>query len=522
MTFNDFDLNPLINKAIVQVGYEVPTPIQQKAIPIILANNDLIACAQTGTGKTAAFSIPMLNKLAAKKQDGKIRALILTPTRELAIQIHENVIDYSKFLDLKTTVIYGGVKQKNQVTALANTNILIATPGRLLDLMNQKYITLKDVEILILDEADRMLDMGFIHDVKKVVKAVSNKRQTLLFSATMPKEIKKLAQEFLTNPMNVSVTPESSTVEVIKQELYHVNKNDKKKLLIHLLRTDLKDGALVFTRTKANANRVVKLLIENGIEAKAIHGNKSQAARVIALQEFKDKKIEVLVATDIAARGIDIDLLDCVVNYEIPNIFETYVHRIGRSGRAGAKGRAISFCDYDEREYITGIEKLIKQEIPLMPVNCDLDKVELFKSAKTPRTSERRSSDNGNKIKPKKAKEKKVKGISGIRVDKKSDESKENNSEQKASKPRDSKPRDSKPRDSKPRDSKPRDSKPRDSKPRDTKSNESKDKRFGRNTEKSKSDNQNFGGNKIKQRNARNFESKNNADKSARKVQRKG
>ena len=363
MTFKELDLLEPILNALEKKGYSTPTPIQQQAIPIILSGSDIMGCAQTGTGKTAAFAIPILQNLyKTQKNEGrrKIRSLILTPTRELAIQIEENIKDYGSNLNLRHAVIFGGVNQTSQINRLkSGIDILVATPGRLLDLQQQGYIDLRSLEVFVLDEADRMLDMGFIHDVKKVLKLIPAKRQTLFFSATMPKEIKSLASTMLTNPKQVVVTPVSSTAEKIEQELYHVVTAKKKDLLLHILTEKTVNFVLIFTRTKHGADRVVKILSRANIKAAAIHGNKSQNARQNALNNFKNRTIQVLVATDIAARGIDIDELELVINYDIPNIPETYVHRIGRTGRAGASGKALSFCDVEEQPYIKSIEKLI-------------------------------------------------------------------------------------------------------------------------------------------------------------------
>ena len=363
MTFKELDLLEPILNALETKGYSTPTPIQQQAIPIILSGSDIMGCAQTGTGKTAAFAIPILQNLyKTQKNEGrrKIRSLILTPTRELAIQIEENIKDYGSNLNLRHAVIFGGVNQTSQINRLkSGIDILVATPGRLLDLQQQGYIDLRSLEVFVLDEADRMLDMGFIHDVKKVLKLIPAKRQTLFFSATMPKEIKTLASTMLTNPQQVVVTPVSSTAEKIEQELYQVVTAKKKDLLLHILSEKTINFVLIFTRTKHGADRVVKILSRANIKAAAIHGNKSQNARQNALNNFKNRTIQVLVATDIAARGIDIDELELVINYDIPNIPETYVHRIGRTGRAGASGKALSFCDVEEQPYIRSIEKLI-------------------------------------------------------------------------------------------------------------------------------------------------------------------
>lgn len=370
MTFEDLNLIDPILSALKEEGYTKPTPIQAQAIPIVLKGKDLLGCAQTGTGKTAAFSIPVLQLMhkESEKPQGKrpIRTLILTPTRELAIQIGESIANYGKNLPLRHRVIFGGVKQHAQVSALKQgVDILVATPGRLLDLMNQGYVKLNNIEYFILDEADRMLDMGFIHDVKKVIAKLPNKRQSLFFSATMPKEIVKLSAAILTDPLKVEVTPESTTAETINQVVYFVDKGNKRNLLKEVIEERNIERALVFTRTKHGADRVAKTLTKQGINAQAIHGNKSQNQRQNALNSFKDNKTRVLVATDIAARGIDIDELTHVFNYELPNVPESYVHRIGRTGRAGADGVAISFCDALERKYLKDIQKLIGQKVPV-------------------------------------------------------------------------------------------------------------------------------------------------------------
>ncbi len=368
-TFNDLGLIEPILKALKEEGYTHPTPIQEQAIPHLIQGRDLLGCAQTGTGKTAAFAIPILQELTAKAPQAKraIRTLILTPTRELAIQIGESFTAYGRNLQVKHTVIFGGVGQKPQTDALhRGVDIVVATPGRLLDLMGQGFVHLNGLEIFVLDEADRMLDMGFIHDVKKVIAKLPAKRQTLFFSATMPPEIAKLANSILTNPVKVEVAPQSTTAETIDQHLYMVDRTDKNKLLVELMKGDTIREALIFTRTKHGANKVVKILDQAGIGAEAIHGNKSQTARQNALKNFKEGKIRALVATDIAARGIDIDGLTHVINFDIPNIPETYVHRIGRTGRAGASGRALSFCDHEEKEFLRDILRLIKRDIPVV------------------------------------------------------------------------------------------------------------------------------------------------------------
>ena len=363
-------IEPLL-KALKSEGYTTPTPIQEQSIPIVLNGQDLLACAQTGTGKTAAFALPILQLLQGTKTNQRgprpIRALILTPTRELAIQIDESFAAYGKHVGLSHLVIFGGVSQHAQTNALRyGIDILIATPGRLLDLIDQRFINLSSIEMFVLDEADRMLDMGFIHDVKKVITRIPAKRQTLFFSATMPAEIASLAGSILTNPARVEVTPVSSTAEKIEQGVFFVEKNDKRMLLLHLLKDESIRTALVFTRTKHGADKVVKDLNRANIEAEAIHGNKSQTARQRALNLFKSGQIRVLVATDIAARGIDVDDLGHVINYELPNVPETYVHRIGRTGRAGASGIAYSFCDGEEREFLRDINKLIIKAIPVI------------------------------------------------------------------------------------------------------------------------------------------------------------
>ena len=370
MSFQDLNLIEPILKALKTEGYTIPTPIQEQSIPIILKNRDLLGCAQTGTGKTAAFAIPILQLLyqdrLQHKEQKTIKALILTPTRELAIQIDESFAAYGRHTGLKHTVIFGGVSQNPQTDTLRRgVDILTATPGRLLDLINQGYVHLGHIRMLVLDEADRMLDMGFVHDVKKILTKVPVKRQTLFFSATMPNEIQQLANSILTNPEKVEVTPVSSTADTIQQEIYFVEKGDKRSLLNHILKDKNIQTALVFTRTKHGADKVVKDLTRVGITAEAIHGNKSQNARQRALTNFKNRTTRVLIATDIAARGIDIDELTHVINYELPNIPETYVHRIGRTGRAGASGIAMSFCDAEELEFLKDIHKLIARQIPV-------------------------------------------------------------------------------------------------------------------------------------------------------------
>tara|TARA_B110000858_G_scaffold37959_1_gene42773 strand:- start:65 stop:1312 length:1248 start_codon:yes stop_codon:yes gene_type:complete len=371
MTFKDLKLEPPILKALEKQGYTQPTPIQEQAIPILLKGNDLLGVAQTGTGKTAAFGIPILNHLLKENSPGqgrrKIKALVVTPTRELAIQIGENFTAYSQFTHLRNTVIFGGVKQSKQVDSLKQgVDILVATPGRLLDLINQGYIVFSNLKYVVLDEADQMLDMGFIHDVKKIIAKLPANRQSLFFSATMPKTIVELSQRMLGDFERVTIKPEQATAEKVKQGVYFVSKNNKPNLLIHLLIERPKDSVLVFSRTKHGANKIVKTLDKAKIKSAAIHGNKSQAQRQKALGEFKDGSLKVLIATDIAARGIDVDDLALVINFDLPNVSETYVHRIGRTGRASASGIALSFCMGDERPYLKDIEKLIKQQVPRM------------------------------------------------------------------------------------------------------------------------------------------------------------
>ncbi|WP_274475615.1 DEAD/DEAH box helicase [Mangrovimonas aestuarii] len=368
MSFNSLGLSQALIKAIGKQGYTTPSPIQQKAIPLILEGKDVLASAQTGTGKTAGFTLPMLQKLSQAQPMHKrpIRALVLTPTRELAAQVHNNIKAYSEFLDIRSAVIFGGVNQKPQVATIRNgVDVLIATPGRLIDLQSQGLLSLAKIEILVLDEADRMLDMGFFRDIKKIINLVPARRQNLLFSATFSKEIKKLAGEFLHHPVLVEATPENSTVDAINQKVYRVAKGLKTGLINKLITDGNWKQVLVFTRTKHGANKLCKKMISAGIPAAAIHGNKTQAARTKALAGFKSNKVRVLVATDIAARGLDIPLLPHVVNFELPNISEDYVHRIGRTGRAGASGEAISLVSADETTYLRDIEKLVGLKIPV-------------------------------------------------------------------------------------------------------------------------------------------------------------
>ena len=370
MLFKDLDIIKPILRAVEEAGYEQPTEIQENSIPVVLKGKDILGCAQTGTGKTAAFAIPILQNIVRDKEkndERNIKALIVAPTRELAIQIEENFAMYSKYLDIKDTVIFGGVNQSSQVRKIkAGVDVLIATPGRLLDLSNQKHVDLKNVKYFVLDEADRMIDMGMIHDVKKIISRLPKERQNLLFSATMPKEVMKLVNSILKNPVKVEVQPVSSTAEIISQGVYHVPKKNKKSLLIHLLKDESIKSVIVFSRTKHGANKIAKDLEKAGVAAAAIHGNKSQNQRQLALNNFKEGNIRVLVATDIAARGIDIDELSHVINYDLPDVAETYVHRIGRTGRAGASGVAITFCDEEEKAMFRSIEKVIGKSIPVL------------------------------------------------------------------------------------------------------------------------------------------------------------
>ncbi len=369
MEFKELNLIEPLSRAVDEAGYSSPTEIQSKAIPLILEGRDLIGCAQTGTGKTGAFAIPLLQRLELEKKPLKgIRALILTPTRELAIQIEENFNIYGKYLPLRTLCVFGGVSLSPQVRALKEgADILIATPGRLLDLIQQKYVNMATVHTFVLDEADRMLDMGFIHDVKKVTAYLKNRKQTLFFSATLPDAARKLAGSMLTNPAMISVTPVSSTAVTVRQGVYFVNKQEKAELLIGILKERAESRSLIFTRTRHGADRLAKKLGRSGIQAMAIHGSKSQNARQRALEDFKNFRSPVLIATDIAARGIDIEALPFVVNYELPDVPETYVHRIGRTGRAGFSGDAVSFCDMgEEGSNLAAIQKLIGFEIPVM------------------------------------------------------------------------------------------------------------------------------------------------------------
>ncbi|PRZ00227.1 DEAD/DEAH box helicase [Marinilabilia salmonicolor] len=377
MTFKDLEIIDPILRSLQEKGYTQPTPIQEQSIPILLSGKDLLGCAQTGTGKTAAFSIPILQNIylntpsdhqSRRRRKPGLKALIVTPTRELAIQIGESLTDYGKHTGIRNTVIFGGVKQGAQTQALQRgTDILVATPGRLLDLISQGFINLREIEYFVLDEADRMLDMGFIHDVRKIINLLPSKRQSLFFSATMAPEIVKLSGKILGgNPGKVTITPRQNTAEKVDQSIYYVDKKSKSKLLVHLMEENPEDSTLVFSRTKHGADKIVKILKKAGINALAIHGNKSQGARQKALGDFKSGEASVLVATDIAARGIDVSGLGRVINYDLPNIPETYVHRIGRTGRANAEGTALSFCDVEEKPYLKDIQKLINQRIPVI------------------------------------------------------------------------------------------------------------------------------------------------------------
>jgi ATP-dependent RNA helicase RhlE len=374
MTFKELGIiDPILN-ALKEKGYTHPTPIQEQSIPILLQGKDLLGCAQTGTGKTASFAIPIIQMLEQSKSDNtgkrRIKALIVTPTRELAIQIDDNFKEYGKNTHLRNTVIFGGVKQGTQTSALRQgVDVLIATPGRLLDLISQKYITLRDIEYFVLDEADQMLDMGFIHDIKKIIAMLPKKRQSLFFSATMPKASAELSSQILGDYKRVDIEPEQATAEKVEQGVYFVSKGDKNQLLVHLLQTQNKGATLVFSRTKHGADKIVRVLVKHNVTAAAIHGNKSQPQRQKALTAFKEGKMNVLVATDIAARGIDVSDMPLVINYDLPNVPETYVHRIGRTGRAKASGTALSFCDQEEKAYLKDIQKLISQVIPVIKDN---------------------------------------------------------------------------------------------------------------------------------------------------------
>ncbi|HYO93569.1 MAG TPA: DEAD/DEAH box helicase [Polyangiaceae bacterium] len=389
---------PLV-QAVLQEGYSTPTPIQEQTIPTVLEGRDLLGCAQTGTGKTAAFMLPLLQRLGRVQASGRVRALVLSPTRELAAQISERAGAYGRHFGIRHAVIYGGVSQRAQERELARRpDLLVATPGRLMDLMRQGHVQLKNLEILVLDEADTMLDMGFIHDVRRIIAQVPQARQTLLFSATMPAAIEALARSILNEPARVSVTPQATTAETVEQAVYFVSKPDKRFLLERVLRMNGVERALVFTRTKHGADRVSKQLVHAGIEAAAIHGNKSQNARERALDGFRRGTTPVLVATDIAARGIDVQGISHVINYDLPNVAESYVHRIGRTGRAGAVGRAISFCDHEERSLLVDIERLIRQRIRVgdaVPRGSDTAAIAEVADPRPPFDPDRVGSQNG-------------------------------------------------------------------------------------------------------------------------------
>jgi len=395
MTFKDLGLSNNLLKAVAEKGYTTPSTIQEKAIPLVLKGKDVLASAQTGTGKTAGFTLPILQLLAESKHPKyrPIRALILTPTRELAAQIYDNIKDYSKYLDIRTAVIFGGVKPASQIATIKQgVDILVATPGRLLDLENQRKLSLSRVDFLVLDEADRMLDMGFQRDINKILTLLPKKRQNLLFSATFSKEIKKLAGAFLHQPVMVEAAPQNSTVDKIIQKAYRTDKTKKTALIIKLISDGNWQQVLVFTRTKHGANRLCKKMISKGIKAAAIHGNKSQGARTKALAGFKNGEVRVLVATDIAARGLDIPLLPHVINFELPNIAEDYVHRIGRTGRAGANGEAISLVSSDEVAYLKAIEKLLKQKLAATVIE-GFEPSEITPDNEKPKTKEQKSEE---------------------------------------------------------------------------------------------------------------------------------
>ncbi|WP_111707265.1 DEAD/DEAH box helicase [Lutibacter citreus] len=398
MEFKELGIIRPILKALNEEGYTNPTPIQEQAIPILLDRKDLLGCAQTGTGKTAAFTIPILQHLFNSKEDykgkRKIRSLIVTPTRELAIQIDESIRTYGKYTGIKNTVIFGGVKQRAQTDALnRGVDILVATPGRLLDLISQGHISLQNIKYFVLDEADQMLDMGFIHDIKKIIAKLPFKRQSLFFSATMPSSIVELSGKILGKPEKVTIKPEQATAEKVEQALYFVSKPNKSKLLIHLIEENENASVLVFSRTKHGSDKIVRQLLKANIKAAAIHGNKSQNARQRALGSFKKGELNVLIATDIAARGIDVSDLSLVINYDLPNIPETYVHRIGRTGRAKASGIALSFCNQEEKAYLRDIQKLIKQQIPVIEEHpYVLDENEEIPLAPKPTKNQRKKS----------------------------------------------------------------------------------------------------------------------------------
>ncbi|MCO5248284.1 MAG: DEAD/DEAH box helicase [Chitinophagales bacterium] len=370
LLFNELCLSKELQNALSDIGYVKATEIQSKAIPIILNGKDVLGCAQTGTGKTAAFILPILQKIQENPKHKGIRTLVLTPTRELAIQIQDNTREYTKYLNVSSLAIFGGVSQNNQVQAIKRgVDILIATPGRLLDLIRQGIVHISKIETLVLDEADHMLDIGFIHDIKKIIALVPNKRQTLFFSATMPKSIRQFAYSILNQAVEIAVTPAATTAETVEQFVYHIEKKEKPNLLIYLLKNESIHSTLVFTMTKHGADKLVKLLNKSGVKSAAIHGNKSQNARQRALEQFKNRTLRVLVATDIAARGIDIEELPYVINFDLPHVPETYVHRIGRTGRAGKGGVAVSFCENEQREDLKNIQKLIGFNVPVVHVD---------------------------------------------------------------------------------------------------------------------------------------------------------
>jgi len=407
MTFKDLKIIEPILKALQEEGYTHPTPIQEQAIPILLNRKDLLGCAQTGTGKTAAFTLPILQHLYNSKGDSKgkrkIKSLIVTPTRELAIQINESITSYGKYTGLKNMVIFGGVKQGGQTDALRRgTDILVATPGRLLDLISQGFISLQDIKYFVLDEADQMLDMGFIHDIKKIIAKLPFKRQSLFFSATMPPAIAELSTKILGDYERVTIKPKQATAEKVEQAVYFVSKPNKTKLLIHLIEENPEASILVFSRTKHGADKIVRLLTKAHIKSAAIHGNKSQGARQRALGNFKKGELNILIATDIAARGIDVEELSLVINYDLPNIPETYVHRIGRTGRAKASGIALSFCNQEEKEYLKDIQKLINQQIPLIEEHpFPLDENEEVPLVQKPNKNQRKKAKRRAEHKPK-------------------------------------------------------------------------------------------------------------------------
>ncbi len=396
MTFNEFDLSKNIKKALQDINYETPSPIQEQAIPVLLEGKDVLGCAQTGTGKTCAFMVPILNKILTTNKTYKIRSLILTPTRELAIQIYESTLAYSKYTNIKSLAIFGGVKEGMQKQRLAQgVDVLIATPGRLLDFINQGVVNIKNIEFFVLDEADRMLDMGFIKDVNKVINLLPKKRQTLLFSATMPESIVEICNRILTNPIKITVTPPNTTVEKIKQSVYLVDKINKLNLLVDVIVDNKMFSVLVFSRTKHGANKICEYLVKTGIKAAAIHGNKSQNARQQALNDFKKNKIQVLVATDIVSRGIDIDYLSNVINFDAPEDSETYVHRIGRTARAGREGEATSFICFDELDILKQIKKDCKVDLVEMKHNYPMKL--LFKSEKKQQNNRKKSNNNSKR-----------------------------------------------------------------------------------------------------------------------------